>query len=84
MFSLMGSLKRRDTFLLSLCVAVPLRARVVFNFFLVEIIGNILSIVVETGASHSISVAIWGIIISQLGFYPLLIAGLSFIKKWSP
>jgi hypothetical protein len=54
------------------------------NYFLVKIVGNILSLVVETGSSHSITVAIWGLIISQLGFYPLLNAGLAFMRKWFP
>ena len=49
----------------------------------VKIAGNILTLLVNTGESESISVAVWGTILSQLGLYPLLTATISFFRKWS-
>lgn len=48
-----------------------------------KIAGNILTVLVNTGESQSISVAVWGTILSQLGLYPLLSATCSFLRKWS-
>lgn len=48
----------------------------------VKIAGNALLFEVYTGHSTSIEVATWGLILSQLGFYPLLNATFSFIHKW--
>jgi len=48
----------------------------------VKIVGNSLLVVYETGDSNSISLDIWGLIVSQLGLLGLLIAGISFIRKW--
>jgi hypothetical protein len=45
-------------------------------------VGNILLIVYETGKTNDITVYVWGLILSQLGFYPLLTACLQFIRKW--
>ena len=47
-----------------------------------KIVGNSLLVVYETGDSNSISLDIWGLIVSQLGLLGLLIAGISFIRKW--
>src|SRR6202035_543429 len=49
---------------------------------LVKIAGNVLTVVYNTGASTNISVDVWGLILSQLGFVPLLYATLSFITRW--
>jgi hypothetical protein len=48
----------------------------------VKIVGNIFLVITETGASSNIEIAVWGSILSQLGFYPLLGASQSFIHKW--
>jgi hypothetical protein len=48
----------------------------------VKIIGNILLTIFETGKTQDVTVYVWGLILSQLGFYPLLTACLSFIRKW--
>jgi hypothetical protein len=50
----------------------------------VKIAGNILTLLVNTGDSSSVTVAIWGTILSQLGLYPLLSATISFFRKWFP
>jgi hypothetical protein len=47
-----------------------------------KIAGDTLLLEVYTGESTSIEVAIWGLILSQLGFFPLLNATFSFIHKW--
>jgi hypothetical protein len=49
---------------------------------LVKIAGDSLLLEVYTGESTSIEVATWGLILSQLGFYPLLNATFSFIHTW--
>jgi hypothetical protein len=41
-----------------------------------------MTVVYNTGASNNISVDVWGTILSQLGFVPLLYATLSFISRW--
>jgi hypothetical protein len=48
----------------------------------VKIAGNILTVLVNTGTSQSINVAVWGTILSQLGLYPLLSATIAFLRKW--
>jgi len=53
-----------------------------FKLISVKIIGNILLVVYETGASSNLSLYIWGLIVSQLGLLGLLIAGVAFIRKW--
>ena len=48
----------------------------------VKIVGDTLLVVTENGASSSVSVAVWGLILSQLGFLPLLAASNAFIIRW--
>jgi len=48
----------------------------------VKIAGDTLLFEIYSGDSTSIEVATWGLILSQLGFYPLLNATFSFISKW--
>ena len=38
--------------------------------------------VVNTSSNPSVSLITWGLILSQLGFYPLLSATTSFMRKW--
>lgn len=47
-----------------------------------KISGNIMTVVVNTSNSTNIELITWGIILSQLGFYPLLSASLAFMNKW--
>jgi len=48
----------------------------------VEIIGNVFIVTVNTNGSNSLTVASWGRTLSQLAFYPLLTASLTFVRKW--
>jgi hypothetical protein len=48
----------------------------------VEIIGNVFIVTVNTDGSNNSAMASWGRTFSQLAFYPLLTATLTFIRKW--
>jgi len=48
----------------------------------VKIVGDTLLVVTENGSSSSVSVAVWGLILSQLGFLPLIAATNAFIIRW--
>jgi hypothetical protein len=50
----------------------------------VKIAGDSLLVAFYTGDSKSITVISWGLILSQLGFYPLVNASLQFVRKWYP
>jgi hypothetical protein len=48
----------------------------------VKIVGGILTVLYSTGSSSNLYVAVWGQNLVQLGFYPLLIATIAFVRKW--
>jgi hypothetical protein len=48
----------------------------------VKIAGDTLLVVSENGTSNSVDVAVWGLILSQLGFLPLIAASSAFIVRW--
>lgn len=48
----------------------------------VKIVGGILTIIWYTGSTDDFDVNVWGQNLLQLGFYPLSIATLAFIRKW--
>ena len=48
----------------------------------VKIVGGILGVVYLTGATDDYTCYIWAGNLLLLGFYPLLMATLSFIRKW--
>ena len=53
------------------------------TWWVVKIVGDILNLCWYGGlAGTNIDVFVWGQNLTQLGFYPLLIAALAFIRKW--
>lgn len=69
-------------YILLLVVSVCTVLTLTRNLIAVKIAGNTMTVVYNTGASSSVSVDVWGTILSQLGFVPLLYATLSFISRW--
>lgn len=65
------------------CVCSYTSQSIEFRFnCVVKITGDSLLVVTENGTSTSASVAVWGLILSQLGFLPLIAATNSFIIRW--